>query len=133
MDNKSYDQFLIIQYTIDTSSEKMNKQESKFDKLMAMVKKMMDEIQISNSSPDNMDSPKSQYPTTVVPYNSKAPPLEGGNSTKIGGVWTLKHKISSPKFYELLIKTELKGDTDLDLKNFYNHIKMCLNAVTVLI
>ena len=45
-------------------------------------------------------------------------------------MWTLKHEISSPRFYELLIKTELKGDTALDLKNFYNHIKMSLNAMT---
>ena len=44
-------------------------------------------------------------------------------------MWTLKHKISSQKFYEILIKTELKGYTALDLKNFFNHIKMFLNAV----
>ena len=58
------------------------------------------------------------------------PPLDGGNSTRIGGMWTLKHDIISPKFYELLIKTELKGDTALDLKNLYNYSKMCLNAMT---
>ena len=45
-------------------------------------------------------------------------------------MWTLKHEISSPRLYELLIKTELKGDTALDLNNLYNHIKMSLNAVT---
>ena len=49
------------------------------------------------------------------------------------GVWTLKHKIRSPKFYEILIKTELKGGTDMDLKNFYNHIKICLNVVNRII
>ena len=54
----------------------------------------------------------------------------GGNSTNIDGMWTLKHEISSPKLYELLIKTELKGDIALDLKNFFNQIKMSLNAVT---
>ena len=42
---------------------------------------------------------------------------------------TLKHEITSPKFYELLIKTELKYNTDLDLNKLYNCIKMCLNAV----
>ena len=42
---------------------------------------------------------------------------------------TLKHYISSPKFHEILIKTELKGYTALDLKNCFNHIKTCLNAV----
>ena len=37
------------------------------------------------------------------------------------------------KSYEILVNTELKGDTDLDLKNFYNHIKMSLDAVSRLI
>ena len=48
-------------------------------------------------------------------------------------MWNLKHDISSQKFHELLNKTELKGDTDLDLKNFFNYIKMCLNELTRLI
>ena len=55
--------------------------------------------------------------------------MEGGHYTKLGGMWTLKHRISSPKLYELLIKTELKGDTVLDIYNLYNHINMCLNVV----
>ena len=66
----------------------------------------------------------------MVPANKKASLLEGGNTMKLGSMLTLKHDISSPEFYELLIKTELKDDTALDLKNFYNHIKICLNAVT---
>ena len=65
-----------------------------------------------------MDLPKARDPTTLVPPNNKATPLEGGNYTKICGMWTLKHNTSSPKLYELLIKTKLKGDTALDLKNF---------------
>ena len=64
----------------------------------------MDQINISKSSPDQEDPPKAQYPTTVVPANRRAPTLDGGHSTKIGGMWTLKHEIISPKFYELLIK-----------------------------
>ena len=48
---------------------------------------------------------------------------------KFGGMGTLKHEIHLPKFYELFIKTELKGNTALDLNTFYNHIKLCLNAV----
>ena len=73
------------------------------------------------------------YPTTTVQSNRRAPPLEGGHSTNISGMWTLKHEISTTKLYELLIKTELKGDTAIDLKNFFNHIKMSLNAVIRLI
>ena len=54
-----------------------------------------------------MDSPYAQGPTTVVPANKKALPLEGGNSNKNGYLWTLKHDISLTKFYVLLINTEL--------------------------
>ena len=83
-----------------------------------------------HSSTEKKDSPKSHDNTIPVPANKKVPPLEGGHCTKIGGMWTLKYEIRSPKFYELLIKIELKGYTALDLKNFYNHIKMCLNVLT---
>ena len=51
---------------------------------------------------------------------------------KMGDMWNLKHDISSPKLYELLIKIEIKGNTDMDLKNFYNYIKMCINSVNIL-
>ena len=90
----------------------------------------MDQTNIYKSSPDNKDSPKSQYLTTVVPANKKALTLEGGHSMKNCGMWNLKYKTSSPKLYELLIKIGFKGDTYLYLKNFYRHIRMCLNAVT---
>ena len=127
MYNKSDYQFLVIQATIDdnrqASDDKMNskldKQDYTLDKLMAMVKNMTDKNQNSNSLPENMDSPKAPDPTTAVPANNKAPPLEGGYSKKIGGMWTLKHEISSQKFYELLIKAELKCDTSLDLNDFF--------------
>ena len=66
----------------------------------------------------------------MVLANNKAPPLEGRPLQKIGGMWNLKHDISSPKLNEILTKTELKGDTALDLNNFYNHVNICLNAVT---
>ena len=95
--------------TIDTNrqyyGDKMNKQESNPDKITAMVKKMIDQIQISNFSPDNRYLPKSQDTTAAVSDNKKSPPLKGGNSTKVGGMWNLKHDIRSPKLYQLLIKT----------------------------
>ena len=69
----------------------------------------------------------------MIPAKKRAPPLEGGNSTKIGDMWNLNHDIRSPKFYEILIKIELKGDTSMDIKNFYNNINMCLNVVTRII
>ena len=87
-------------------------------------------IKTMSSSPTQNDTSTHPDPTTVVPANRRDPPLEGGHYTKIGVTWTLKHDIISPKFYEILIKTELKGDTALDLKNLYNHINMFLNNVT---
>ena len=77
-----------------------------------------------------MESSKAQDTDTLVRSNKKYPLLEVGHYLKIGDMWNLKHDIISPKFDDLLIKTPLKGDTDLDLKNFYNHINMCLNVVT---
>ena len=68
----------------------------------------------------------------MVQTNRRAPPLEGEIYENISGMWTHKHEISSLRFYELLIKIELKGDTALDLKNLYNHVKMSLNAITKL-
>ena len=58
--------------------------------------------------------------------------LEGENFTKIGGMWILKHDINSTKFYELLIKTDIKVNTTMDLNNFYKHIKVCLIEMTII-
>ena len=79
-----------------------------------------------------MDSPKSKDPTSGLPSNKKSPPQEGGYYANIDDMWTLKHEIRSPKFCELLITTELKGETALDLKKLYNHINMCLNVVNII-
>ena len=71
---------------------------------------LSDQINKSNQiktmlySPHQKDKSTPPDSTTVVPANRRFPPLEGGNFTKIGGMWTLKHEIISPKFYELLIK-----------------------------
>ena len=69
----------------------------------------------------------------MVLDNNRDPLLYGGQSTKVGGMWTLKYEIISPKLYELIINIELKRYTDMDLKNFYNHINMRINAVNRLL
>ena len=56
-----------------------------------------------------MDSPKDQDPTTAVLAKKNALPLEVGNSTKIGDMWTIKHETRPPKFYEILIKNNSKA------------------------
>ena len=66
---------------------------------------MIDQTNIPRSSLAQNYPPKSPDPTTVAPANSRDPPLDGGHSTEIGGMWNLKHEISSLKLYELLIKT----------------------------
>ena len=81
-----------------------------------------------NPSQKNIERNKPKYHGTVVHGNRKVPPLEGENYQKIGGMWTLKHDISSQKLYELIIKTDIKGYTDIDTKCFYNHTNMCINV-----
>ena len=66
--------------------EKMNTYDSKLDNLIAMMGDMMDQIEFSQSSPDNKDSPKLQDHAAVAPYKNKDPPLEGVHYTKIGGM-----------------------------------------------
>ena len=125
MDKKSDDQLRIIQARIEANRQNSyDKMKNIKEDLTAMIASMMDQIKISKSSLEKKDPTKSQDPTTVVPSNKKDPPLEGGHSTKDGGMWTLKHETISPKFYELPIKTQLKVDTDMDLKNFYNYNRM---------
>ena len=134
MDLKSYDLLLILKATIEDNKQNYDEKMKKLtEDLTAMIASMMYQIKTSKYSSDKKYSSKSQGSTTLVPANKRYPPFEGGHSTKIGGMWTLKHEISSPRLYELLIKTKLKGENVMDLNNFYIHIKMyiniCLNAV----
>ena len=122
--SQSYDEKMKKYYS------KLDKQDSKLDNIIEMIKNMMYQNQNLNYPPDNMDSPQDQGPTTVVPSKNKALPLEGGNYTKNGYLWTLKHKISSPKCYELLINTGLIETllwTSITSTNTYN---MCIIMVT---
>ena len=72
--------------------------------ITSAITSIMDHINISKYSPDQKDPLKSQDTTTVVPDNRSASPLESGNSTKIGGMWTLKDDTSSPKLYGILME-----------------------------
>ena len=56
-------------------------------------------------SPNQKDTSTPPYTTTVVPDNRRDPPSEGGHSTKVGGMWNLKHKIRSP-MYKAVKKTK---------------------------
>ena len=64
-----------------------------------MIASMMDHIKNLKLLLDKKYSPKDRDPASVILSNKKYPPLEGGHFTKIGGMWTLKNGISSPKIY----------------------------------
>ena len=145
MDTKSDEQFLVIEATIEANKKESDKNHKETaEKITLLTEKhkettetlkiilaemKIEKNNISKSSPAQKDTSNPTDPTTTVQTKRRDPPLEGGIPDKICGMWTLKHDISPPKFYELLIKTELKGYTALDLKNFFKYIKMCLNAV----
>ena len=118
--------------SIDNRKKATDKKQKDNDAKLDNIKKWMEILmdKCDNPPPNKVEENNPQYPATVVHTKRKFPPLEGGHCQKISGMWTLKHEISSPKLYELLIKTKLNGDTDLDIKNFHNHIKMCLNEAT---
>ena len=119
---------MINRYSSYKSTIETNRQDSD-DKMKKLIEDLrpsttftitsvMNQIDISKYSRDQKDSTKPQYPNTVVMSNSRYPSSDGEHSTKIGGMWNLKHETSSPKMYELPIKTEIKGDTALESKKF---------------
>ena len=87
MDNNSDYQLLIMQAIIESNNQYSDDKIKKLTAdLTGIIASMMDQIRISTSSPDKKDSQKAQDSTTVVPANKKSPPMEGGHSTKIGGM-----------------------------------------------
>ena len=115
MDKKSDEQLLIIKSTIEANRQDTYEKKTKTDEkltnitedlkvLIATITSMMDQTKNSKDSPGQKDTQNPPDPTTLVPANRRSPSLYGGHSTKIGGMWTLKHVIRSLKFYELLIK-----------------------------
>ena len=58
-----------------------------------MLAAITDQINTLKYSSTHKYSPKPLDPTNVVPNISRDPPLDSGKSTKIGGMWALKHEI----------------------------------------
>ena len=119
MDNKYNEKLLIIQATIESDSQQDDDKQMKTDEklteitehltvLTSNITSLMDQTNNQKFSPSQKDTSNPPDPTTMVLDKSRDTPLDMGNSTKYFGVWTLKHDIKSPKFYELLINTELK-------------------------
>ena len=120
MDTKSDEQFLVIEAIIEANKQDYDKNQVKnyknrvkndekliilTENLQKLTTLVMDQTNISKSSTAQKDTSTPPDPKTVVQTNRRSPPLEGGHSTNIGCMWTLKHEIISPKFYEILIKT----------------------------
>ena len=87
------------------TDEKLMKITEDLKVLTATITSMMDQTKNSKFYPSQKDTLNPPEPTTMVLDNRRAPPLDGWHSTKIGGMWNLNHDISSPKFYEILMKT----------------------------
>ena len=104
MENNYDEQFIIMQTVIEASKEniKSNKKDSddtmtKFtEESKAMLAEITYHINSLKSSPTQKYSPNPPDPSNVVPTYRRSPPLDGGHSTKVGGMWTQKHEISSP-------------------------------------
>ena len=106
MENKSEEQFIPMQATIENNKQDMKSEMIAItETLKVFTTFIMDHTNIPKYSPTQKDTLTPLEPNTVVPTNRRYPPLKVGHSTKIDGMWTLKHEISSPKFYEILIKT----------------------------
>ena len=74
--NKSDYQLLIMQARIEFNRQYSDEKiKNLTEDLTAMIASIMYQINIYKYSPDKKDSPKYQYPTTVVPDNKKSPPL----------------------------------------------------------
>ena len=87
MYNKSDDQFLAIKATIECSRQDYDDKIKKVtEDLTAIITSMMDQIKTLKYSQENKYQPKDQDTDTVAPNNKKAPPLNGGHFTKIGGM-----------------------------------------------
>ena len=112
MENNNEDQFILMKEEIENNKQDIKAEMKDVKENIKDIKEthkcfatfMMDQTNISKSSPSQKDTSTPPDPITTVQTNRRAPSLEGGMSDKIGGMWTLKHEISSPRFYELLIK-----------------------------
>ena len=88
MDNKSYEQLLIMQDTIEANmkySDDKTKNTTEYLKAMttSTITSMMDHINIFKFSIYQKDSPKAQGPNTVFPAYRRASPLDVVHYTKI--------------------------------------------------
>ena len=103
MENKYEEHFILMPKQIENNKKEMKaemkdiKQEMKAkmkyikETLKVFTTFMMNHINIPKYSPIQKDAFTPPEPTTVVLTNRRVTPLEWGHSTKIGGMWTLKH------------------------------------------
>ena len=94
MDSKSDEKFIIIQSTIEVKRQEMDEKKINTDEkltnitedlrfLTPTITSMMDQTKYSKFSLDQKDTSNPPEPTTVVPVNRRAPPLDGGNYEKM--------------------------------------------------
>ena len=94
MENESDEQFIIMQAPIESNKQDMKSGKKYSDEKIikfpeefkAILAEITDQINTLKSSPNQKDSTNPPDPTNVVPTNSRAEPLDGVKSMKIGGM-----------------------------------------------
>ena len=94
MQNKRYEKFIIIQAEIEANKQDMKSNKKDFDEnitkfteqFKGMLVTITDQIITLKSFPSQKDSQKPLEPINSVPTNRRAPSLNNGKSTKIGGL-----------------------------------------------
>ena len=95
MDNNSDEQFIIMQDVIEYKRQDIKANKKGYDDKMTKVAEesksmlesavtaMMDQISMLKPFPYQKYSPNPPDPTTLVPANSRSPPLDSQHSTKL--------------------------------------------------
>ena len=90
MDNKADEQFLVMKSTIESNSQNTDEKLTNITEDIALITltitSMMDQTKNSKYFPYQKDTSNPPDPTTVVLYDRRDTPLNGGHSTKIGGM-----------------------------------------------
>ena len=137
MDTKSDEQFLAIEATIEANTQEADrnqvKNDEKLTKFTEYIQKltifMMDQANISISSPAQKDTSTLPDTTTTVQTNKRDPPLEGRISEKFVAYGPSNMRSAHQNSISSASRQNSK-ETLLWILIFLNHIKMSLNAVT---
>ena len=76
--------------------------------MKATMKTFINEDKLGENEQAKKPQDSSNLTHKDISDTRRAPPLEGGNSQEIIGMWMLKQKIISPNFYKIPPRFELR-------------------------